>query len=107
MLDIEDFEHTGNSLLRINELVAKMDPSVRTATFDLLVDRFIKKHPRLPLKSSNPSGGNSNDDNSGEPNPDTSDLGTFLSSFDTKKPVDALLVLVAWLYSKNGVQAFC
>lgn len=97
-----DFEKTSELLLKINEVVGKMDESVRVQTFELLVSKFIGK--QTPQKiAADPKEKNAPEI---EDEIDTGDLGTFIASFDTKKPADALNVLVAWLFSQRGSQPF-
>ena len=104
MSDNADLDGTKDLLLKINEIVSKMDPAVRLATFDILVARYISK--RLPAQKQGSASNSDMDAEQNEASFDTGDLGSFISSFDTKKPVDALNVLVAWLYSQHGAQAF-
>lgn len=98
-----EFQKTSELLLRINEIVGKMDESVRIQTFDLLASKFIGK--KMP-SASPPVTPKEKDAPVAESEIDTSDLGTFIASFDTKKPADALNVLVAWLFSQRGSQPF-
>lgn len=105
MSDDTDFEKIKGLLLDINTVVTQMDPAVRVATFEMLAARYIvqkapcqpKSAPEVKVK------GNAGDSGSIV---DTNDLGTFISSFDTSKPHEALNVLAAWLYSQRGSQLF-
>lgn len=97
-MDGKDFESAKKTLLDINEVVSKMDPAVRVATFDLLVSRYLSDAsitPKLPVVK--PKVGQKP-----EGQADTSDLAAFLGSLDTKKPSDAVMIMVAWLYSQYG-----
>lgn len=100
-MSAETFEETKKLILDINEVVSAVDSTIKQPVFDILVGRFLSKskgeHPNKNKQQS--------EDNSDVVAPDTSDLGTFISAFDTKKPVDALMVLVAWLYSQYGSYA--
>ncbi|XQA62646.1 hypothetical protein ACM9XD_04585 [Xanthomonas sacchari] len=96
-MESKDFESVKALLLSINEIVAQMDPSVRVSTFDLLTSRFLEQSKVAPAESRKADSSKSQD------TPDTTDLGTFISSFDTSKPSEAVMVLVAWLYSNYGV----
>lgn len=96
-MESKDFESTKALLLSINEIVAQMDPSVRASTFDLLTSRFLEQKKTAPPEHKN------TDSNKSPDAPDTSDLGAFISSLDTSKPSEAVMVLVAWLYSNYGV----
>lgn len=97
-----DFEKTSALLLKINDVVGKMDESVRVQTFDLLVSKFIGKQAPSKLAAAPKEV----DAPVVESAVDTSDLGPFIASFDTKKPADALNVLVAWIFSQRGSQPF-
>jgi len=103
MSDDKDFEKAKETLLKINEIVAQMDPAVRVASFEILVSRYLG-HPNAAAAAAiNPKP--ASDLATGEAAPDTSELGAFISSFDTSKPNEAVMVLVAWLYSNYGVYA--
>ncbi|MBB5360412.1 hypothetical protein HDE76_003656 [Rhodanobacter sp. ANJX3] len=98
----EDFEKTKKMLAEINAVVIGMDPSIRPATFEILVSRYLGSPgagasitPKAKVKETDSS----------DEAPDTTDLGAFINSFDTKKPADAVMVLVAWLYSNYGAYA--
>lgn len=99
----EDFERTSDLLLKINDVVGKMDPALRVQTFDLLVARYLGK-PVAQAKTATAS--TDKEKFSEKTAPDTSELGKFIVSLDTKKPADALNVLIAWLYSQRGSQPF-
>lgn len=100
MYDDKDFENAKEKLLKINEIVTQMDPTVRVATFEILVSRYLA-HTTAAAPNAHPT----NEVAVAAAAPDTSDLGTFISSFDTSKPSEAVMVLVAWLYSQYGVYA--
>ncbi|KPN05196.1 hypothetical protein, partial [Xanthomonas arboricola] len=97
-----DFDKTAEMLLKINDVVGKMDESIRVQTFDLLVSKFLGKQAPLKLAVI-PS---EKEESAVDDEVDTSDLGAFITSFETKKPADALNVLVAWIFSKRGSQPF-
>lgn len=97
-MDGKDFESTTKTLLDINEVVSKVDPAVRVATFDLLVSRYLSDISITPKPSVvKPKVGQTP-----EVQVDTSDLAGFLGLFDTKKPSGAVMIMVAWLYSQYG-----
>jgi len=99
----EDFAKTSELLLKINDLVGKMDPALRVQTFDLLVARYVGKQA---AQAKTPAAKTEKDQPAEPEVIDTSDLGEFIASFDTKKPADALNVLIAWLFSQRGAQPF-
>jgi hypothetical protein len=101
-MDDKDFEATKKLLLSINEVVTKMDPAVRVSVFDLLVSRYLGKENAAPAIT--PAAVTTKGQAPKTP-ADTSDLGAFISSLDTKKPADAVIVLVGWLYSQYGTYA--
>lgn len=98
MSEEADFHKTKELLLSINEIVTQMDPSVRVQTFEMLVLRYVGHS--AAAQTMKPSAAPSAPAASA---PDTTDLGEFISSFDTSKPAEAVLVLVAWLYANYGV----
>lgn len=87
-------------LLEINELIKKLDESMRETAIQLLVPLYFHNADE-PRKS--PVGLSSDNKNphKGLP-PSTDDLGEFIASFEQGKPVDNLFLLVAWLYSYYG-----
>lgn len=98
MSDDKDFEKAREALLKINEVVTQMDPTVRVASFEILVARCLGQSTAAKEKVN----GINNAVVDGTV-PDASDLGGFISSLDTSKPAEAVMVLVAWLYSNYGV----
>lgn len=99
MSDVKEFESTKDLLVKINEVVSKMDHAVRLATFDLLVSRYVTKQaPASPAPKANPDAAVKAD----APIVDTSDIGAFIDPLDTKKPNENVEALVAWLYSQYG-----
>lgn len=99
-MSLDNFEEIKKTILDINEVVAKVDPVIKQAVFDILVGKFINKSKAGASKVDSVLA-----DESKEKNVDTHDLGAFITSFDTKKPAEALMVLAAWLYSQYGVYA--
>jgi len=97
----ETFEETKKLILDINEVVSAVDPTIKQPVFDILVGKFLGKSKAEHANQ----GKHQNDEHSDPVAPDTTDLGAFISSFDTKKPVDATMTLVAWLYSQYGSYA--
>lgn len=96
-----DTEEVKAKLLEINKLISQLDPSIRAAAFEILAPYYFshKQHAPVHAKATadtESSGGSATD------TPDTSDLGAFISAFDTNKPVDNVMLLVAWLYSNYG-----
>lgn len=99
----EDFAKTSDLLFKINDVVGKMDPALRAQTFDLLVARYLGEQATQAKASTVKA---NKKQPAEEEETDTSDLGGFIGSFDTKKPADALNVLIAWLFSRRGSQPF-
>ena len=100
-MDKKDIEGIKEKLLDINKLISQLDPSIRAAAFDILAPYYFshKQHQPAQAKTNADTkiiGG------SATVAPDTSDLETFISSFDTDKPIDNVMLLVAWLYSNYG-----
>jgi hypothetical protein len=86
-------------LVKINEVVAKMDPAIRLATFDLLVSRYVTK--QAPSVAS-PKGNAEAPVKEAAAPADTADIAAFIEPLDTKKPTENVEALVAWLYSQHG-----
>ena len=93
-------------LLEINETIAKLDPTVRAAAFEILTPYYFGENPptppvppkkrKLPQKpSSDPK------DASVTAAPDGED--EFFGAHDHKKPADNVFLIVAWLYQQHGV----
>lgn len=98
MFDEKDFEAAKQTLLKINEAVIQIDPAVRVSAFEILVARYMGERGAYNAKKVNAYAPAAHAET-----PDTNDLGAFISSFDASKPADAVMVLVAWLYSSYGV----
>lgn len=88
-------------LLEINELIKQLDESMRTAALEVLLPLYFSGAGELPKKVHRDIQEDGKTSVS-EP-PDTSDLGNFIASYETSKPADNVMLLVAWLYSHYGV----
>lgn len=96
-MNLDDFEQTKKLILDINEVVAKVDSSIKQSVFEILVGKFLKKN-----KSGSDKADSAITSDAEEKSVDAHDLGGVITSFDTKKPAEALMVLTAWLYSQYG-----
>lgn len=101
-MDKKDTDEVKAKLLEMNQLISQLDPSIRAAAFEILAPYYFshKQHPPVQTKA---TAGTENSGGSATDTPDTSDLGAFISSFDTDKPKDNVMLLVAWLYSSYGL----
>lgn len=100
-MDKKDIEGIKEQLLEINKLISQLDPSIRAAAFEILAPYYFSHKQHAPVHAKATSGTESSGSSSTN-TPDTSDLGAFISAFDTNKPVDNVMLLVAWLYSNYG-----
>jgi hypothetical protein len=94
----DNFEEIKKTILEINEIVSKVDPIIKQSVFNILVGRFIsgdKMNDGVRVEDNSKGKDEVKDVN-------TDDLGVFISPLDTKKPADALMAMVAWLYSQYG-----
>lgn len=98
-MERKHIEEAKTKLIEINQLITQLDPSIRSAAFDILAPHYFSDIPSMP---SHKNTGKVKDLNSSEA-PDFSDLGAFISSFDTSKPTDNVMLLVAWLYASYGL----
>jgi len=97
----DNFEEIKKTLLEINEIVSKVDPVIKQSVFNILVGRFISGNKADDGVKG--AGDSKSKDEVKDVN--TDDLGGFISTLDTKKPADALMAMVAWLYSQYGSYA--
>jgi len=99
-MEKKDIEEVRSKLLEMNQLISQLDPSIRASAFEILTPYYFSHRPSLPAH-------NGVDTRPPEiptpPAPDTSDLGEFISSLDSQKPADNVMLLVAWLYSIYGL----
>jgi hypothetical protein len=93
-------EEAKGKLLEINELVKQLDDSMRATALQVLFPLYFPTLPELQKKTSALAQEDTKTDVSAQP--DTSDLGNFISSFEQSKPADNVILLVAWLYSHYG-----
>jgi len=101
-MDKKDIGEIKSKLLEINQLISQLDPSIRASAFEVLAPYYFSHIPPPPPARSgtgNPSAGSPGAGSA----PDTCDLGEFISSFDSDKPADNVMLLVAWLYSNYGL----
>ena len=87
------------ALVEINELLVKLDPSIRATASEILrplyfVEEQAQAKRRNVSKEGEPSG-----EDEGAP----SELADFIASHDQKKPADNVTLLAAWLYSTYGL----
>ena len=89
-----------SKLLEMNKLIAKLDPAIRAAAFDIMVPYYFEDKPaaRKTKEDKTKAGGGT----SSKEDVDVSDLGAFIENFEHAKPADNVMLLVAWLYSQYG-----
>lgn len=84
----------------MNQLISQLDPSIRASAFEILTPYYFSHRPYPPT----PTGADTRSPGTPTPPaPDTSGLGEFILSFDSHKPADNVMLLVAWLYGIYGV----
>lgn len=91
-------EVAKSALLEINELLVKLDPSIRTSAFDILRPLYFIEDQ---LASKSPSPTKDSEDQS-ETGSAPAELADFIASRDHKKPADNVMLLAAWFYSMHG-----
>ena len=87
------------ALVEINELLVKLDPSIRAAAFEILRPLYFVEEPAQPKRKIPPKETESSGEDEGAP----SELADFIASHDQKKPADNVTLLAAWLYSTYGL----
>jgi hypothetical protein len=99
-MDKKSIEEMKAKLLEISEFVAKLDPSMRAAAFEMLRPRYFVGKPIQET----PDSRNSDQSNAGAAtNKDApTELADFIKPHEHKKPADNILLLAAWLYSTYG-----
>lgn len=99
-MDKERTAEIQSKLLEMNKLIAKLDPTIRAAAFDIMVPYYFEDKPaaRKTKEDKTKAGGGA----SSMEDVDVSDLGAFLKNFEHAKPADNVMLLVAWLYSQYG-----
>jgi hypothetical protein len=97
-MDKKSMDEIKASLLEINELVAKLDPSIRAAAFEILRPLYFGRKQIEHTKEQESR--KSDDDSKGDEAP--TDLSDFIAPYDHKKPADNVMLLAAWLYSNYG-----
>ncbi|WP_152521661.1 hypothetical protein [Marinimicrobium sp. LS-A18] len=89
-----------SKLLEMNEVIEKLDPAIRSAAFEIMVPYYFDSQPSQKHKHEDSSTGQK--DRSGREKADTSDLSSFIGSFEHGKPKDNVMLLAAWMYSQYG-----
>lgn len=99
-MDKETTAEIQSKLLEMNKLIAKLDPAIRGAAFEIMIPYYFEDEPVARKtkedKTKEGEGKPSKDD------VDVSNLGAFLENFEHAKPADNVMLLVAWLYSQYG-----
>jgi len=101
-MDKEKTAEIQSKLLEMNKLIAKLDPAIRAAAFDIMVPYYFEDKPavrKTKVEKIKAGGGASSKEDV-----DVSDLGSFLENFEHAKPADNVMLLVAWLYSQYGAR---
>jgi hypothetical protein len=100
-MDKKSIEEMKAKLLEISEFVAKLDPSMRAAAFEMLRPRYFSEKPLQKTQDAE----NNDQSNAGTAtNKDSpTELADFIKAYEHKKPADNVLLLAAWLYSTYGV----
>ena len=99
-MDKEIIDEVQFKLLKMNKIIAKLDPAIRNTAFEIMVPYYFDDQPTKKQKNGNKSKGGKGKSSAKEA--DTSDLESFISSFEHKKPKDNIMLLTAWLYSQQG-----
>lgn len=95
-----EIKATTQNLLEINDVIKQLDESMRETALRVLVPLYFPTAnvPEKKVTESSPAYKKGAD----KAEPDNSDLGEFLQSFEQGKPADSVLLLVSWLYSHYG-----
>lgn len=96
----EKIAEVQSKLREINETIAKLDPAIRSAAFEIMVPYYFGDQPVQKSKGGDKAKGNR--EAPSEKEAGTSDLGAFIGDFEYDKPKDNVMLLVAWLYSQYG-----
>lgn len=96
----DSLDEVKSKLMEMNQVIIKLDPAIRSAAFDIMVPYYFKdkvtKRTKGQAKPKGSSGAGL------DSNVDTSDLSAFIGNFESIKPKDNVMLLVAWLYSQYG-----
>ena len=95
-----DKNEVQSKLLEMNKIIAKLDPAIRNAAFEIMTPYYFEDQPVSESKPVvKPKGGKRK---TSTKESDTSDLGEFISGFEHEKPKDNVMLLAACLYSQYG-----
>ena len=97
----KSIDETKAKLLEISEFVAKLDPSMRAAAFEILRPKYFEPKPLNKTEDADKNDGA----NAGTPTAGKTptELADFIKAYEHKKPADNVLLLTAWLYATYGV----
>jgi hypothetical protein len=99
-MDKKSIEEIKAKLLEISGFVTKLDPSMRTAAFEIVRPIYFgEKPPRQKREAEEqvPDAGSRESEDA------RTELADFIEKYDHKKPADNVMLLAAWLYSTYGV----
>ena len=99
-MDKKSIEELKSKLLEISEFVAKLDPSIRAAAFEMLRPRYFGEKATQQHKDSDGNDQSNPGSKTGKDSP--TELADFIKAYEHKKPADNVLLLAAWLYSTYG-----
>ncbi|MBI5674055.1 MAG: hypothetical protein HZC50_12645 [Nitrospirae bacterium] len=100
-MDKKSIEELKAKLLEISEFVAKLDPSMRAAAFEMLRLRYFGEKATQKPKDEDDNEQSNAGTETGKDAP--TELADFIKAYEHKKPADNVLLLAAWLYSTYGV----
>lgn len=89
-------EDVKKKLFEMNEIISKLDPTIRAAAFDILQPEYFET-PAVPPKNDTRK-----KEAAARPGTHPDDLGKFISAHEQTKPADNVTLLAAWLYSHYG-----
>ena len=91
----EIIDKMKSKLTDINKTIAALDPSVRLAAFNILAPYYFDDYkPQTEEKEFKVKPRHS---------PATDDIEKFFAAYDCKDPGENVLLIVAWIYSQNGL----
>ena len=97
-MEKDKIDEIKEKLIEINEIISSFSPEIRASAFDILAPYYFEDLPKKrKIKKTR------DEDETGEDQFETDDIGSFISSFDHKQPKNNVLLIVAWLYNKHGV----
>jgi hypothetical protein len=100
-MDGEAFKKRAKRLEEANSVIAKLDPAIRAAAFELLAD-YVTHDDRAPGAK------RERDAKRGHSDSDAGDVETFFAQHEgnNKKPSDNAVLIAAYVYSQYGSEPF-